>query len=216
MQIRVETTKLITHLTKNRRSAEWSSCPKTTSKGINKPAIISSAMCRRSLTKNKCRRRWCRRSCKQIVPSRFSTSLLWGRFWCNWTNSKWPKEFQIATTVKWKYSCAVLGLAACHVSQNWNSRYVTPASQSHISHECSPLRWAISCKHEIAPLLISEKPMRSFTSVQMIHTHPSHIARFDFGRASLAGSSIHQLKWTCKKLMYIRAITSFRREIRSL
>ena len=48
---------------------------------------------------------------------------------------------------------------------------MTPASQSHISHECSPLRWAISCKHEIAPLLISEKPMRSFTSVQMIHTH---------------------------------------------
>ena len=79
--------------------------------------------------------------------------------------------FQIATTVKWKYSCAVLGLAACHVSQNWNSRYMTPASQSHISHECSPLRWAISCKHEIAPLQISEKPMRSFTSVQMIHTH---------------------------------------------
>ena len=47
----------------------------------------------------------------------------------------------------------VLGLAGCHWRQNWNSRYVTPASQSHISHECSPLRWAISCKHEIAPLL---------------------------------------------------------------
>ena len=90
--------------------------------------------------------------------------------------------FQIATTVKWKYSCAVLGLAACHVSQNWNSRYVTPASQSHISHECSPLRWAISCKHEIAPLLLGLKKgedrrkkkrevlhlLRCYT-----HTHPA-------------------------------------------
>ena len=52
---------------------------------------------------------------------------------------------------------AVLGLAACHVSEKNAKklmlvcRYVTPASQSHISHECSPFRWAISCKHEIAP-----------------------------------------------------------------
>ena len=51
-----------------------------------------------------------------------------------------------------KNDMPVLGLAGCHWRQNWNSRYVTPASQSHISHECSPLRWAISCKHEIAPL----------------------------------------------------------------
>ena len=89
---------------------------------------------------------------------------------------------------------------------NWNAgnhthklkcRYVTPASQSHISHECSPLRWAISCKHEIAPLLdigclngngeevwqiirtwknqtyqavTSKLSGRSFTSLQMFHT----------------------------------------------
>ena len=73
----------------------------------------------------------------------------------------------------------VLGLAGCHWRQNWNSRYVTPASQSHISHECSPLRWAISCKHEIAPLQVRNKiePSQSnrkfyiFSDVPQTHTH---------------------------------------------
>ena len=40
-------------------------------------------------------------------------------------------KYQIATTVKWKYSCAVLGLAACHVSQNCNEKMqVHPAGQA--------------------------------------------------------------------------------------
>ena len=40
-------------------------------------------------------------------------------------------KYQIATTVKWKYSCAVLGLAACHVSQNCNEKLqVRPAGQA--------------------------------------------------------------------------------------
>ena len=40
-------------------------------------------------------------------------------------------KYQIATTVKWKYSCAVLGLAACHVSQNCNEKMqVRPAGQA--------------------------------------------------------------------------------------
>ena len=33
------------------------------------------------------------------------------------------------------------------------------------------LRWCQSSVHPWHPLQISEKPMRSFTSVQMIHTH---------------------------------------------
>ena len=48
------------------------------------------------------------------------------------------------------------------------------------------------------------------------YTHTSHIARFDFGRASLAGSAIHQLKWTCRMLVYKAALTLFRGEIRRL
>ena len=40
-------------------------------------------------------------------------------------------KYQIATTVKWKYSCAVLGLAACHVNQNCNEKMqVRPAGQA--------------------------------------------------------------------------------------
>ena len=40
-------------------------------------------------------------------------------------------KYQIATTVKWKYSCAVLGLAACHVSQNCNEKMqARPAGQA--------------------------------------------------------------------------------------
>ena len=33
---------------------------------------------------------------------------------------------------------------------------MTPASQGHTSHACSPVHWAISCKHEIAPLRVEE------------------------------------------------------------
>ena len=60
------------------------------------------------------------------------------------------------------------------------SQDVTPASQSHISHDCSPLPWEISCKHEIAPLLLRmTKPNwnRSFSSVQIFHTHTHLLIR---------------------------------------
>ena len=60
-----------------------------------------------------------------------------------------------------KFDMQVLGLAGRQARQmkfckkwGWKSRYMTPAPQSHISHECSPLRWAIICKHEIAPMQI--------------------------------------------------------------
>ena len=91
MQIRYETMKLPMHPTNNRSSPEWSSGSESTSKRINKPAIISSAMSRRSLDNRYCRRRCCRRSCKRVVTSMLSTPLLRGRFWCSETNRKWPK-----------------------------------------------------------------------------------------------------------------------------
>ena len=57
----------------------------------------------------------------------------------------------------WNQSCTCICLKPSvdlnSLRQFNTSRYVTPASQSHIIHECSPLRWAISCRHEIAPLL---------------------------------------------------------------
>ena len=89
--------------------------------------------------------------------------------------------FQIATTVKWKYSCAVLGLAACHVSQNWNSRYVTPASQSHISPWMQPSSLGNQLQTWDCPPATrfkkgrgqKEEKERSFTSIKMLHTHPA-------------------------------------------
>ena len=59
-----------------------------------------------------------------------------------WFEAIWKRE---------KIDMEVLGLSLFPFQKI--GRYVTPASRSHISHECSPLRWAISCKHEIAPLL---------------------------------------------------------------
>ena len=64
----------------------------------------------------------------------------------------------IAMTKTKENPVGVLGLAPGHDDRKivrfiYFCRYVTPASQSHISHECSPFRWAISCKREIAPLL---------------------------------------------------------------
>ena len=41
---------------------------------------------------------------------------------------------QIVATVKWKCSCAVLGLAACHVDQNCNKNAGTYSWPSWISH----------------------------------------------------------------------------------
>ena len=49
MQIGYETMKLTMHPTNNRSTSAWSSGSESTSKRINKPAIISSAMSRRSL-----------------------------------------------------------------------------------------------------------------------------------------------------------------------
>ena len=50
---------------------------------------------------------------------------------------------------------------------------MTAASQSHINHECSPFRWAISCKHEIAHLLVDCKSLKILTRMTptVILTH---------------------------------------------
>ena len=57
--------------------------------------------------------------------------------------------------------------------QRKKGRYVTKASLRHISHECSPLRWAISCKHEIAPLHeimhSNDKNMDNQRKVEVLH-----------------------------------------------
>ena len=64
-------------------------------------------------------------------------------------NQNW---FQIATTVKWKYNCAVLGLAACHVSQNCNEKMqVRPAGQA--GYPISLVAVPVKC---CVPLQISE------------------------------------------------------------
>ena len=87
-------------------------------------------------------------------------------------------KYQIATTVKWKYSCAVLGLAACHVSQNCNEKMqVRPAGQAGypISLVASLDTVPVKC---CVPLHYLKREKRkkkegSFTSIQMLHTHPA-------------------------------------------
>ena len=142
----------------------------------------------------------------------------WGRFWCSWTNRKWPTlipdcDNSAANCVTlwvgfwaWPHAIPKKTSNCRYVTRRpwWYPRIIWGASLDGASYVLS------------IPLQISEKPMRSFTSVQMIHTHTSHIARFDFGRASLAGSAIHQLKWTCRMLVYKAALTLFRGEIRRL
>ena len=110
----------------------------------------------------------------------------------------------------------VLGLATSHCRNDMkNSRYVD--ERPHRYH-----RWHTGVFVGASPVCIPGTPCKLVRSQwEVLHlfrwyTHTSHIARFDFGRASLAGSAIHQLKWTCRMLVYKAALTLFRGEIRRL
>ena len=97
----------------------------------------------------------------------------WGRFWCSWTNRKWPTlipdcDNSAANCVTlwvgfWAWPHAILKKTSnCrYVTRRpwWYPRIIWGASLDGASYVLS------------IPLQISEKPMRSFTSVQMIHTH---------------------------------------------
>ena len=84
MQIRYETTKLTMHPTNNRRSPEWFPCPRASSKNTsatwfwqNNPNT-SAAWFGEILQKIK------------ILSATWFRRKYWGRFWCSWTNRKWP------------------------------------------------------------------------------------------------------------------------------
>ena len=89
-------------------------------------------------------------------------------------------KHQIATTVKWKYSCAVLGLAACHVSQNCNEKVqVRPAGQAGYpislvaSLDTVPVRCCVPL-HYLKREKREEKRRRKFYIYpDVTHTHPS-------------------------------------------
>ena len=79
-----ETTKLTMHPTNNRRSPEWFPCPRASSKNTsatwfwqNNPNT-SAAWFGEILQKIK------------ILSATWFRRKYWGRFWCSWTNRKWP------------------------------------------------------------------------------------------------------------------------------
>ena len=90
-------------------------------------------------------------------------------------------KHQIATTVKWKYSCAVLGLAACHVSQNCNEKMqVRPAGQAGYpislvaSLDTVPVRCCVPL-HYLKREKREEKRRRKFYIYpDVTHTHIRH------------------------------------------
>ena len=90
-------------------------------------------------------------------------------------------KYQIATTVKWKYSCAVLGLAACHVSQNCNEKMqVRPAGQAGypISLVASLDTVPQSQWNAVSPCIICEKReekrrRKFYIYPDVTHTHPA-------------------------------------------
>ena len=89
-------------------------------------------------------------------------------------------KYQIATTVKWKYSCAVLGLAACHVSQNCNEKMqVRPAGQAGYpislvaSLDTVPVKCCVPL-HYLKREKREEKRRRKFYIYpDVTHTHPA-------------------------------------------
>ena len=121
--------------------------------------------------------------------------------------------FQIATTVQWKYNCAVLGLAACHVSQNCNEKMqVRPAGQAGypISLVASLDTVPVKC---CVPLQKCKHSKRSFTSVQMSHTHPA-CSEVWFWKIVAGEVGQKRSKWTYRMLVYKAVVISLRREIR--
>ena len=111
-----------------------------------------------------------------------STSLLWGRFWCNETNRKWPNWFQIAKTAQWiEISNAQRGGSwveplpiPVKLAGTWQRR---PFVISQQMMKC--LRWVVTSSLLTTPLQMwkdslqmwKDSNQRSFTSVQMLHTH---------------------------------------------
>ena len=88
-------------------------------------------------------------------------------------------KYQIATTVKWKYSCAVLGLAACHVSQNCNEKMqVRPAGQAGYpislvaSLDTVPGKCCVSL-HYLKREKREEKRRKFYIYPDVTHTHPA-------------------------------------------
>ena len=86
-------------------------------------------------------------------------------------------KYQIATTVKWKYSCAVLGLAACHVSQNCNEKMqVRPAGQAGYpislvaSLDTVPVKCCVSL-HYLKREKREEKRRKFYIYPDVTHTH---------------------------------------------
>ena len=88
-------------------------------------------------------------------------------------------KYQIATTVKWKYSCAVLGLAACHVSQNCNEKMqVRPAGQAGYpislvaSLDTVPVKCCVPL-HYLKREKREEKRRKFYIYPDVTHTHPA-------------------------------------------
>ena len=93
----------------------------------------------------------------------------WRRFRCSWTNRKWPKLIPDCdnSAVNWNFTwndVEVLGLSLFPFLKV--SRYVDPASRIDITECHSRLRWLQNYDIPCSPL-----QSRSFTSIQMIHTH---------------------------------------------
>ena len=93
----------------------------------------------------------------------------WRRFRCSWTNRKWPKLIPDcdSSAVNWNFTwndVEVLGLSLFPFLKV--SRYVDPASRIDITECHSRLRWLQNYDIPCSPL-----QSRSFTSIQMIHTH---------------------------------------------
>ena len=159
MQIRCEIMKLTMHPTNNRSSPE---------------KIIYR---RRSVDKIiQIHRRYgfgeiIQKKSKILSATRFRRKY-WGRFWCSWTNRKWPKLIPDCdnSAVKWNFTwndVEVLGLSLFPFRKKLagTSRWSAVISQA--LDRC--LRWHLTYPCSRCPL-----QSRSFTSVQMIHTHNNH------------------------------------------
>ena len=85
MQIRYETTKLTKHPTNNRSSPEWFPCPRSSSKIIDRRCGFDKII--------QIHRRHGFGEIIQkikILSATWFRRKYWGRFWCSWTNRKWP------------------------------------------------------------------------------------------------------------------------------
>ena len=158
------------HPTNNRSSPEWFPCPRSSSKIIDR---------RRGFDKIiQIHRRHGFGEIIQkikILSATWFRRKYWGRFWCSWTNRKWPKLIPDCnnSAVNWNFTwndVEVLGLSLFPFLKV--SRYVDPASRINITECHSRLRWLQNYDIPCSPLqTYNHSKLRSFTSVQMSHTH---------------------------------------------